>query len=63
MRVQKRWRARFALALIGLAAAAIGCALGDEQEPGCHGDGECGGGFVCRAGACFRDTAGDAGAD
>jgi hypothetical protein len=34
------------------------CALGEEDEPGCHADAECGGGFVCRAGACFRLTTG-----
>jgi hypothetical protein len=51
-------RAKWALAAIavGLVAAAIGCALGPEQEPGCHRDTDCGEGFACRAGACFRAT-------
>lgn len=68
MRVQK-WRrsARRAPplpALLALALAAIGCALGAEEAPGCHDDAECGGGFVCRAGACFSAEEGsDAGAD
>jgi hypothetical protein len=35
---------------------AIGCAIGTEQEPGCHVDAECGEGWTCRAGACFRTT-------
>lgn len=35
---------------------AIGCAIGPEQDPGCHVDAECGTGWTCRAGACFRDT-------
>ncbi len=39
-------------------AAAIGCALGTEQEPGCHVDAECGEGWTCRAGACFQATTG-----
>ena len=37
-------------------AAVVGCALGPEQEPGCHDAAECGAGFTCRAGACFRTT-------
>jgi hypothetical protein len=46
-----------AAALAGAAiTVAVGCALGPEQEPGCHHDAECGEGFTCRAGACFRTT-------
>jgi hypothetical protein len=41
-----------------LAAAAIGCAIGAEQEPGCQADADCGDGWTCRAGACFRTTTG-----
>jgi hypothetical protein len=41
-----------------LAAAAIGCALGAEQEPGCRLDADCGEGWICRAGACFQTTTG-----
>jgi Cys-rich repeat protein len=44
-----------------LAAAAYGCTLGPEQPPGCQSDGDCGGGFTCRAGACFRDVLPDGG--
>jgi hypothetical protein len=43
-------------ALATTLAAAVGCALGPEQEPGCHDDAECGAGFTCAAGACFRTT-------
>jgi hypothetical protein len=39
-----------------LILAAIGCAVGPEQEPGCHGDTDCGEGWICRAGACFQAT-------
>ena len=35
-----------------------GCALGTEQEPGCHADAECADGGICRAGACFWATTG-----
>jgi hypothetical protein len=48
-----------ALAVALLAASlagAIGCALGPEQEPGCHDDADCGEGVTCRAGACFWTT-------
>jgi hypothetical protein len=52
---------------LGVGLGALGCALGTEQEPGCHGDGDCGAGWVCRAGACFGLTTGlsspDAAAD
>jgi hypothetical protein len=79
MRVQNGRAARVGRARAALAAAsaalvtiAIGCVLGPEQEPGCHHDIDCGDGFTCRAGACFRATtdrsppatdAGDAAAD
>jgi len=50
-------RPALAAALAGaVVAAALGCALGPEQEPGCHDDADCGDGFTCRAGACFRTT-------
>ncbi len=39
-------------------AAAAGCAIGAEQEPGCHADADCGDGWLCRAGACFETTTG-----
>jgi hypothetical protein len=39
-------------------AAAMGCAIGAEQEPGCHTDADCGGGWTCRAGACFATSTG-----
>jgi hypothetical protein len=42
---------------------AIGCALGPEDEPGCHEDAECGQGFACVAGACFRATSTDGGGE
>ena len=48
-----------ALAVAALAAsivAALGCALGPELSPGCQDDAECGAGYTCRAGACFRTT-------
>jgi hypothetical protein len=48
-------------ALLGAIVAAIGCTIGPEQEPGCQGDGDCGGGFVCRGGACFREVLPDGG--
>jgi hypothetical protein len=41
-----------------LLAAAIGCAIGTEQEPGCQADADCPGGWTCRAGACFATTTG-----
>jgi hypothetical protein len=47
-----------AVGVIALLNAAVGCAIGDEQEPGCHTDADCGGGSTCRAGACFRSTTG-----
>jgi hypothetical protein len=39
-------------------SASGACALGGDEEPGCRDDAECGGDFVCRAGACFRVTTG-----
>jgi hypothetical protein len=47
-----------ALLSAALGSAAPGCALGTEREPGCHADTDCGGGWTCRAGACFRATTG-----
>lgn len=55
MRVQSPRRIAGATA-IALVMVAIGCALGPEQEPGCQRDADCGEGFVCSAGACFRTT-------
>lgn len=58
--------------VLGLAAwiaALVGCVLGEAEEPGCVEDAECGEGYACRAGACFRELSGspfvpaDAGAD
>jgi hypothetical protein len=49
---------RFATGFGVVLAAAIGCAIGAEQEPGCHVDADCGAGFTCAAGACFRTTTG-----
>lgn len=54
-----------------LLSLAVGCALGDEQAPGCQSDDECGPDWICRAGACFHsntkmsapDDPGDAGPD
>jgi hypothetical protein len=34
------------------------CVLGAPEDPGCSEDAECGGGYSCRAGACFRETSG-----
>jgi hypothetical protein len=62
MRVQKGRRSngkRRAIAAAIAAAgvtAALGCALGPEQEPGCHDDADCDDGFTCLSGACFRTT-------
>jgi hypothetical protein len=39
-------------------ALPLACVLGEEREPGCQRDDECGDGFVCRDGACFRFTTG-----
>jgi Cys-rich repeat protein len=49
-------------------ALLAGCVLGGSEEPGCTEDAECGEGFSCRAGACFKERSGvvapaDAGAD
>jgi hypothetical protein len=52
MRSSRAIASLFALTIAG----AIGCAIGPEQEPGCHVDAECGEGWTCRAGACFRTT-------
>ncbi|MCC6554778.1 MAG: hypothetical protein IT372_17525 [Polyangiaceae bacterium] len=50
--------ARAAAASLALAfALAAGCVLGGEPA-GCRDDAECPGGFICRAGACFRGTTG-----
>jgi hypothetical protein len=57
--------------LLWLAALAVfaGCVLGSPDDPGCTEDAECGEGFSCRGGACFRENHGglpvpaDAGAD
>jgi hypothetical protein len=52
-------RARcLALLLAAGAPATLACAIGPEQEPGCHVDAECGDGGACRAGACFHTTTG-----
>jgi hypothetical protein len=45
-------------AAVAALLAALGCAIGPEQEPGCQDDAACGAGFTCRAGACFRTTTG-----
>jgi hypothetical protein len=42
---------------LGVATLAVACAIGDEEEPGCHDDSECDGG-ACREGACFTITFG-----
>lgn len=52
-RVRAAW-----IALAVALGAAVGCALGPEQEPGCKVDADCDEGFVCKAGACFRTTTG-----
>lgn len=54
-------RLGFIFVAAGLSAAALSCAVGPEQEPGCHTDGDCGGGLACRAGACFQTEPRDAG--
>ncbi len=41
-------------------AVLAGCVLGAPEEGGCSEDAECGEGFSCRAGACFRETTGGA---
>jgi hypothetical protein len=43
-----------------VAAVSVGCAIGQEQEPGCQADADCGKGWFCRAGACFDTTTGRA---
>lgn len=49
-------------AFAGIAAlsAGVGCVLGGPGEPGCSEDAECGDGYACRAGACFRESTGGA---
>jgi hypothetical protein len=47
-----------ASALLASVIGCIGCAIGAEQEPGCHADADCGDGWVCAAGACFQSTTG-----
>ncbi len=49
---------RIAASIGLLLASAIGCAVGTEQEPGCHVDADCDPGWTCRAGACFHTTTG-----
>lgn len=44
--------------LLALAVGPAGCALGEEEEPGCRRDADCEPAFVCRAGACFAITTG-----
>jgi hypothetical protein len=53
-------RARtLAAVLLGtLLGVAVGCTVGSEQEPGCQTDADCGAGWTCAAGACFRATTG-----
>ncbi len=43
---------------MAMLASVIGCAIGAEQEPGCHADADCGDGWTCAAGACFQTTTG-----
>lgn len=51
-----------AIVLFSSAATVLGvvsgCALGTEQEPGCHTDADCPDGWICREGACFHATTG-----
>lgn len=45
---------RLAVILLFASFATPGCVLGAEEAPGCHLDGDCERGWVCRAGACLR---------
>jgi len=49
----RRWTLLLPLAI----AAVASCAVGEEEEPGCHRDADCDGG-TCRNGACFKVTFG-----
>jgi hypothetical protein len=48
----------FTAAAAAILVTVIGCALGTEQEPGCHAAADCGDGWICTAGACFQATTG-----
>jgi len=56
----RRWMQICAFFGIAAASAAAGCVLGGPEDPGCSEDAECGEGFACRAGACFRESTGGA---
>ncbi len=56
----RRWMRKGGLAWIAALSAGAGCVLGSPGEPGCTEDAECGEGFACRAGACFRENSGGA---
>jgi hypothetical protein len=47
-------------AALGGCALGSGCTLGEEQAPGCRVDhpNDCGAGYTCREGVCFRPTTG-----
>ncbi len=48
----------FGLVWLAALAALAGCVLGSPGDAGCTEDAECGEGFSCRAGACFREDNG-----
>lgn len=56
----RRWMRFGGLVWIAALSAGAGCVLGSPGDPGCAEDAECGEGFSCRAGACFRENDGGA---
>lgn len=53
--MRQRITRKLLIGALAALSAVVGCVLGGPEEPGCTEDAECGAGFSCRAGACFRE--------